>query len=345
MLVWKVTLVFSVPAPAPAPTLPTLTFSSGSAIVERQDANALAYDADVSAKMLLSGAVPQPAWADELISTLERCTGLPGGRKWVETPLGTPDIGKDYAFAGVGSPGSKQHKKKDSGGSSPFQMRKRDSYFGQNETFNDSPPPSPSAAPDPPMSFGTSFKDERPTARRRFSSLFSKSSSSRSTPQYDSPPPPQSRTFSQYESSSSSQAFLDDDVPPSRSYSQREPRHSSADFSRGFIPTSSTSAGSFGSNNLIDLEPLDGPFSSEPSLLERRSSNPFAKKASTSASAAAESSRPHLTPRAGLAEPLAPGDVGRAIALHDFDAVEVRRLSLRFDLVFTHDRRMATCHS
>ncbi|KAF9243748.1 hypothetical protein BU15DRAFT_42571 [Melanogaster broomeanus] len=56
----------------------------GSVIVERQDANALAYNQDVTAKMLLSGAVPCPEWASPLVKTLESCTGMPGNRKWID---------------------------------------------------------------------------------------------------------------------------------------------------------------------------------------------------------------------------------------------------------------------
>jgi hypothetical protein len=62
---------------------------------------------------LLSGGYPAPDWAQGLIKTLEQCTGLPGGRKWVDdapTPEaeypGSSVRGGEYAFAGVGSPGS-----------------------------------------------------------------------------------------------------------------------------------------------------------------------------------------------------------------------------------------------
>ena len=56
----------------------------GSVIVERQDANAQAYRTDVTAKQLLSGAIPPPEWASSLVKTLESCTGMPGGRRWVQ---------------------------------------------------------------------------------------------------------------------------------------------------------------------------------------------------------------------------------------------------------------------
>ncbi|TFY73863.1 hypothetical protein EWM64_g10147, partial [Hericium alpestre] len=56
----------------------------GSAIVERQDANALAYRSDISVRQLLSGSVDPPEWAQYLIRTIERCTGRPGAHvNWV----------------------------------------------------------------------------------------------------------------------------------------------------------------------------------------------------------------------------------------------------------------------
>ncbi|KAI0064899.1 DUF500-domain-containing protein [Artomyces pyxidatus] len=94
----------------------------GSVIVERQDANAQAYQADVGVKQLLSGSVPVPDWASNLVRTLEACTGMPGGRAWVSD--GTPGTPLDggYAFGGISSPGSapppsirKQQQRRDSG--------------------------------------------------------------------------------------------------------------------------------------------------------------------------------------------------------------------------------------
>lgn len=78
----------------------------GSVIVERQDANALSYHADVTAKQLLSGFVDPPEWAMPLIKALEACTGLPGGRQWVDdspAPSNKASPGRsgqhdDYAF-------------------------------------------------------------------------------------------------------------------------------------------------------------------------------------------------------------------------------------------------------
>ncbi|KAH7104197.1 DUF500-domain-containing protein [Auriculariales sp. MPI-PUGE-AT-0066] len=282
----------------------------GSAVVERQDANALAYDADVTVKMLLSGAVHPPPWSDVLIQTLNQCTGLPGGRKWVDSPVHTPGLGESYAFSGVGSPASKL-KKNSSAPSTPFgNGRKRDSYFAPNEFEDtDSPPPSPRFSGGPSATFDTEFvqeRERRPSAAKRFSEFFSSKSGSKGSPTQPS--------------------WRQRDSPPQDSWMRSESPQ----------PTS-RSSGQFSSNNLIDLDPLDGPTNSySRPIHERRSSNPFAKQPSTSRageSAATAtgnslgSPKPFLTPRAGLVEPLAPNEVGRAIALHDFDAVEGGDLS------------------
>ncbi|KAH8102277.1 DUF500-domain-containing protein [Cristinia sonorae] len=78
----------------------------GSVIVERQDANAIAYNSDVSARMILSGSVTAPDWAQPLLQTLEDCTGMPGGRKWVNDLQSHHASPGNYIFGGAGSPGS-----------------------------------------------------------------------------------------------------------------------------------------------------------------------------------------------------------------------------------------------
>lgn len=78
----------------------------GSIIVERQDANAIAYEADVTSKQLLSGVVPTPVWAEGLVRALERCTGLPTGQKWIQEDRTGSDVSGGYHFSGVGSSSS-----------------------------------------------------------------------------------------------------------------------------------------------------------------------------------------------------------------------------------------------
>lgn len=76
----------------------------GSIIGERQEANSMAYESNVTSQMLLSGVVPVPPWADPLIRMINSVTGGKGGRRWVrETP--TRHL-EDYVFTGTGSPGS-----------------------------------------------------------------------------------------------------------------------------------------------------------------------------------------------------------------------------------------------
>lgn len=59
----------------------------GSVIVERQDANRLAYGGNISVKQILSGVVDPPDWAQGLIGELERATGMPRGQRWVSDDL------------------------------------------------------------------------------------------------------------------------------------------------------------------------------------------------------------------------------------------------------------------
>ena len=102
----------------------------GSVIVERQDANALAYQQDVTAKMLLSGAVPRPEWAASLVRTLEACTGMPGTRKWIDDRVEEP--ASSYPFRNSPS----------SSGSSPSPRVKGDrlpSFFSKKKNV-DFPP-------------------------------------------------------------------------------------------------------------------------------------------------------------------------------------------------------------
>lgn len=81
----------------------------GSVIMERQDANFQAYDSPVTVRMLLGGTVDPPDWALPLIKTLEACTGMPGGREWInDGTTGSGISGTSYAFGrDMASPGSR----------------------------------------------------------------------------------------------------------------------------------------------------------------------------------------------------------------------------------------------
>ena len=74
----------------------------GSVIVERQDANARAYNDNVTAQMLLTGAVPPPPWADGLIKTLKLLASSEPNPKWVKEN----SVNEPYAFGGISSSSS-----------------------------------------------------------------------------------------------------------------------------------------------------------------------------------------------------------------------------------------------
>ncbi|KIR35290.1 hypothetical protein I307_01852 [Cryptococcus deuterogattii 99/473] len=91
----------------------------GSVILERQDANRLAYGGSPSSKQILSGMFDPPEWADVLIDQLEKSTGMPGGQRWLSRDeegegggmgWSTPEAGRGgggYVFGeGVGAGGS-----------------------------------------------------------------------------------------------------------------------------------------------------------------------------------------------------------------------------------------------
>ncbi|KAJ9097813.1 hypothetical protein QFC19_006681 [Naganishia cerealis] len=83
----------------------------GSIIVERQDANRQAYGQDFTSKELLSGVVPPPPWAGELIDVLKTHIGMPGGRTWIDDH---PDeLGRDeddYGHREIGDGGERDRR-------------------------------------------------------------------------------------------------------------------------------------------------------------------------------------------------------------------------------------------
>ncbi|OCH91303.1 DUF500-domain-containing protein [Obba rivulosa] len=165
----------------------------GTVIVERQDANAQAYRQDVTVKSLLSGAISPPEWAMPLIRTLETCTGMPGGRRWVhefrgsqseymfggvESPRDEDVPPADYTFEGTGSANSRLQKKGRSASLAfpPASWGKRKnsgSYFADD--FHDpSRAPVPvdldgalpsSALPSPSAPFNRRVSEDRPSPR------------------------------------------------------------------------------------------------------------------------------------------------------------------------------------
>ncbi|KAG8851347.1 hypothetical protein FRB96_009412 [Tulasnella sp. 330] len=135
----------------------------GSVIVERQDANAIAYDADVSAKQLLSGSINPPYWAEVLIDMLQSGIGdtTPGWKP--PRPEAGIDRGmspasdaydayganesqstgsRDYEFTGIGSSRPSLDRKDSAKGTKkssftgsilPSKLRRKSSAAGQGD--------------------------------------------------------------------------------------------------------------------------------------------------------------------------------------------------------------------
>ena len=237
----------------------------GSVIMERQDANFQAYDSPVTARMLLGGTIEPPDWALPLIKTLEACTGMPGGREWINDFSGGTSESK-YAFGGTASPS----------------LRENTPSFLQKKKKADAPP-------FPPPTW------ESDTQSDSFSSPAARQIHSRNHT-WDGG----DHLF--YSTSKTSHAS---DLTSQRKSSDRS-----------LVSTSSS------------FEDLANPFIASP--------NPFSRKSSTYRSTSSTPSSlpekddsfrtltPVVKPREELARPLLPHEgIGRAVAIYDFNAVEV----------------------
>lgn len=247
----------------------------GSVIVERQDANAIAYKSPVTARILLGGVTDPPPWAASLIKTLEACTGMPGTQKWVEDSR----VGDGrYLFSGAASPVTTE----------PTSLWKK----GKSKlTF-------------PPPSWG----DPRDTG-----SYFS------STDVNYSP-----RTESQHEQS----AFPDSEPLFESRLDSQPSRHSRFTQSLSHTPSGSLwdSPDSFQSSRHSKSQSATNP-------VPLKSSNPFSPFMTSGRSygvvdvahdARNSLSSPYIEPKPELSRPLRSQEgVGRAIALYNFQAVEV----------------------
>jgi len=270
----------------------------GSVIVERQDANALAYNSNVTAKQILSGSVDPPEWTSSLIKTLETCTGMPGNRKWVND--GNDGIRNSYAFgSGVASPRNEHGSSSKIGGkkksaTTPFPPptwgRKKDygSYFDPDVQDDPEFPAtaktqdtSREAKAQSTAKFGTHFEsDFSPNAGQTHRNPDFGFSPSAPVDPFTSETPFQSYDFSQSD-------LLPKATAHSRSMSAQTP------FS------------GFSSNN---------PFPTSSSISHQRSFS--------------LAEPPYITPKPELMTPLLPHEgVARAIALYNFQAVESGDLS------------------
>ena len=284
----------------------------GSVIVERQDANAQAYHSDVSVKQLLSGSIDPPDWAQPLIKTLEACVGLPGGQRWVDDSANASPgpRGSDYAFGGgVAGPGSDL----------PPSLRKK-----KNSVSSPFPPPSWGRR----KSGGSYFTSDGAEYENQTdpSPSYETSSRSRSLPE---------NNLVDVDSSTSGfgTRFESDFVPPSPSGAPGHKPAFSVDSRR--TPTSnpfshqrSVSHGAYltsGNNNASDS------FSSS-----RSTSNPYVSGAKdpfayeTSGETIDDYDVDRDRSRSLLNNKPQFGGIGRAIALYDFNAVQVSHLTLSF---------------
>lgn len=290
----------------------------GSIIAERQDANVLAYHSDVTVKSLLSGAVPRPDWAQPLYQTLDACTKFRGGqREWVDD---SPAQEQGYSFPGLSGPGGEQQPR-------TLQKKKK------------SGPP-----PFPPASWG----EQKPGGAYFHGAESTSTSQDISTPAWDL-----ASQDSKYATSNFETQFESDFNPQDDHFRQTHNRG----FSLPAVPTPKPQD-SFGSSNggfyasdddwpgagISRVNTYSTPYSSYnrtpnptrvPTMpipnLTPTTNSPFDSELGGRIfdEPSPMTTRPVITPKAELTTPLTPGEgVGRAIALFDFNAVEVSNDSL-----------------
>jgi hypothetical protein len=289
----------------------------GSVIAERQDANTLAYHSDVSVKGLLSGAVPRPDWAQPLYQTLDACTKFRGGqREWVDD---SPAQEQEYAFTGHSSPGGEQGprtlQKKKKSGPPTFppanwgEQKSNGSYFhntGNTPTSRDVSVPAWDLANQDSRhatsAFETHFESDFNPQDDRFRHMHNRGFSTSAVP---TPKPHGSFSSNQDSFYASDDEWSGAGIARANTYgtpysSYNHPRDAAP--ARGPSMPIPYAGATSQATSPFDIE-HNGQIFDEPSPI---------------------SARPIITPKAELTTPLTPGEgVGRAIALFDFDAVEV----------------------
>ena len=271
----------------------------GSVIAERQDADTSAYHSDVSIKGLLSGAVPRPDWAQPLYQTLDTCTKFRRGQR--ELLDHSPAQEQELALIDLSSPGGEQQpralQKKKKSGSPPFPP----SGWGE------------------PMSGGLYFNDTtRGFSKPAWDSGFESHFESDFNPQDD-----RSRRM---RSGGSSLGIVPTPMLWRSFGSDRDEFYTSDDDSPGYWTNT------YGHPYLLYNRSRNVPYGpTMPPIpygeLLPGTRGPFDAEldAQLFGEPSPMSTKPVITPKAELTAPLAPGEgVGRAIALFDFDAVEVR---------------------
>ena len=305
----------------------------GSVIVERQDANTLAYQSEASVKSLLSGAVSRPDWAQPLYQTLDTCTKFRGGQhEWIDD---SPTQEQEYAFTGVSNTGADQQprtlQKKKKSGPPPFPPSNWGEPKSEGSYFND--PVNTSATRDisspawdladqdsrhATSAFKTQFESDFNPQDDRFRQIHNRGSSTSAVPT------PKSR--GSFGSDKHSFYASDDDSPGaniSRANTYSAP-HSSynppVNASRGPTMPIPYAEPTPNMGSPFDSQ-FDGQLFEEPSPML---------------------TRPTIIPKAELTAPLTPGEgVGRAIALFDFDGVEVCDQPFTLWLLCLHGSRFS----
>lgn len=288
----------------------------GSVLVERQDANANAYNSDVTAKMLLSGAVDVPDWATPLTSTLESCVGIPGGKKWVKDSLDLSER-NGYAFGdGIASPGSEQGP----------------STWKKGHIASASLPTNSGSRKKPGDSYFDSEFGENRVPQSRTRKLIDDGSAAKSFPEhFDS-------DFNPQETSPKGHPHLSSRKPtPSRSsfvpdspFNDLPPFPVSSKNSYGHDRTASSASYLTGKQKRAFPQDSD-PFSTLSNDIDDVGDINHLRILPKNTI-----SKPHIAPKAGLTSPLDPTEgVARAIALFDFKGIQYGDLSFKKGQVIT----------
>ncbi|KJA29307.1 hypothetical protein HYPSUDRAFT_32706 [Hypholoma sublateritium FD-334 SS-4] len=269
----------------------------GSVIVERQDANVQAYNSDVTARLLLGGALDPPPWASPLIKTLEACVGMPGGREWVQEDVPQTPGGSPYAFGGLSSPSSSR---------APSFLRKKKKA---------DPAEFPPTSWGEETSSGSYFSDSSKSHSRNITWDGGKRSKFDTTFESDFSPSPQ--PVSQRSSEDGINPFATTTSTPSFGATKPFSPLPRSDFQSN--PPDSAHSRTF------SLDQYRAP------SLASKYSNDFRSNAATSPSlgkATQSATVPLIKPREELTRPLPPDEgIARAIALYNFSAVEAGDLS------------------
>lgn len=278
----------------------------GSVIVERQDANALAYNQDVTVKMLLSGAIPCPDWAEPLVKTLESCTSRPGTQSWIDD---WAEGQAPYAFGGTDGTSTISPK-----------TQRFSSFLGKKKKETDFPPHHWGTRTNSGSYFSDDLDDCSPT---RWDDIDGPSSRPPGLDdEYDFGSSSMQKT--NHRSSRSVGTSASTPHTPMDSYDPASPFNSLPPF-RAVHSTLSDKAVShsrsmsapklgYSTEQRGNLAGYTNPFSSTPPL-----EDDLDHYRDT-----AESSPPRFKTKPELSEPLSPLEgVARAIALYEFKAVEV----------------------